>query len=318
MSISVLMSVYNETEYELRESIESILNQSFRDFEFIIVNDNPENSLISTILEKYKQLDPRIKIIKNKKNMGLAMSLNRAAENAKFSLLARMDADDISIKYRLQRLHEEIMNREVDFVFSGFDYLDSNSSIIKNKYTYYDPETIEFKLPLGNVIHHPTVIFTKDIFEKAGKYRNFKAAQDYDLWLRMLDNGCRFYMIDEILLNYRVRDSSVTVSKRKEQECSMNYIRNLYIQRLKRGFDNYSYDDYLKFLDNNVSDESIEKINYCSDLLVTSHKCMIQKKRIHALLLRVQVFAISKTFRRSFINKMKVRYWTYKKRRQLR
>src|SRR5699024_5552594 len=99
--VSVIMSVYNETETELALAIESILNQTYKDIEFIIVLDAPDNELVLKLIKKYQTSDDRIKIIINNQNQGLAKSLNTGIKSSSGEYIARMDADDISFKNRL-------------------------------------------------------------------------------------------------------------------------------------------------------------------------------------------------------------------------
>ena len=101
--ISVVMSAYNEPERFLRESIESILNQTYRDFEFIIIQDKPDNEAIERVVNEYAAKDDRIRFYKNEKNIGLAMSLNRGIELARYDIIARMDADDIALPELLEK-----------------------------------------------------------------------------------------------------------------------------------------------------------------------------------------------------------------------
>jgi glycosyltransferase involved in cell wall biosynthesis len=101
--ISVLMSVYNEPESIILESVNSILTQTFSDFELLIVNDNPQNHEVEAILERIAKMDSRIRIIKNERNVGLAISLNRAADVAKANYFLRMDSDDVSMPNRFEK-----------------------------------------------------------------------------------------------------------------------------------------------------------------------------------------------------------------------
>lgn len=101
--LSVIMSVYSESEKMLRQSIDSVLNQSFRDFEFIIVNDNPERIEIIQLLRYYMEKDNRVKVFSNEINKGLTKSLNIAAKKSNSKYIARMDADDISDITRFDR-----------------------------------------------------------------------------------------------------------------------------------------------------------------------------------------------------------------------
>lgn len=123
--VSVIMSVYNSEKY-LEDSIKSILNQSFKDFEFIIVNDcSNDNSL--KIINKYKENDVRIRLINNSKKINLANSLNKCLKVAKGKYIARMDADDISIKNRLEIQYNFMEENEDIFLCGG-------SAIVINEY----------------------------------------------------------------------------------------------------------------------------------------------------------------------------------------
>ena len=101
--LSVVMSVYNEPTEWITQSIDSILNQTFRDFEFIIINDNPEREENESLLNSYSQKDKRIVVIKNEQNLGLTKSLNIGINEAKGDYIVRMDADDYSFPERFEK-----------------------------------------------------------------------------------------------------------------------------------------------------------------------------------------------------------------------
>lgn len=254
--ISVLMSTYNETEREILESVNSVLQQSFVEFELIIVNDNPNNTDLKETLIHIASIDKRIRVIENDHNIGLAESLNIAASCAKAAIFARIDADDICERTRLEQQIKYI-EQGYDLVISRYTTIDQDSNIISSSPSpnkVYSSQEIADLLPLKSVIHHPTVMMTKNIFEKAGGYRNFPCAQDYDLWLRILDSGGRFFMISDPLIQYRIREGSISSTRKLRQQLTIEYIRSLYIERLKNGFDSFSkhkYESYLApFLEN--------------------------------------------------------------------
>ena len=116
LMISVIMSTYNETAGELHGSINSILKQSYQDMEFIIINDNPERDDLKEILKSYENSDARISVIENKKNIGLAASLNAGIKKAKGEYIARMDADDISLPHRLEKELDFLKKNDLDLV----------------------------------------------------------------------------------------------------------------------------------------------------------------------------------------------------------
>lgn len=245
--ISVLMSVYNETLYEIKQSLDSILAQSYSEFELIIVLDKPDYVDGLKLLNEYAQKDSRVRILVNKKNMGLALSMNYAAEYAKGEYLLRIDADDICMPQRFQSEYDSIRSGDYDLVCSNYDFIDESGVLLPQKAKYYTDRQLISLLPYRNVIHHPTVIMTTEIFKKVGGYRNYPCAQDYDLWLRMKCAGARMHMLSEKLIQYRVRPGSITTQKRYKQACTGEYIRKLYRQKNKMS--GYSYDDYLAYLE---------------------------------------------------------------------
>ena len=244
------MSIYNETEEQIRKSIQSITDQSFTDFELIIVNDNPNSTEYPELLKKIARNDKRIVIINNKENMGLAKSMNRACIQAKSNILARMDADDISMKNRLQIQYNQIKKNGVDLSFGRFISFEDESGKELYESKYIDQKYIKKNLAFKSLIHHPTVMMTKECFIKAGQYRDFPCAQDYDLWLRIQDKGAKIAMTNDIVLKYRIRNNSITSSKKVKQKLTQEYSRKLLIQRMMRknktdSFCKEEYDEYI-------------------------------------------------------------------------
>ena len=117
------MSTYNERACELSAAIDSVLNQSFTDYEFIIVCDNPNNNELKGILSAYEAKDNRVKIIYNKDNMGLALSLNVAIQASKGEYLIRMDADDICKPDRFQKQVDVMQTGKYELIWSSYDYI---------------------------------------------------------------------------------------------------------------------------------------------------------------------------------------------------
>ena len=121
--ISVIMSVYNESPSDLSAAIDSILNQTYRDFEFIVVCDNPQNVKLIDLIQKYVLADERVRFIKNSENIGLALSLNKAASQARGDYLFRMDADDIAYPTRMMEQYKALTESDLDLVCSGYDII---------------------------------------------------------------------------------------------------------------------------------------------------------------------------------------------------
>lgn len=250
--ISVIMSVYNEKSIYVEKAIDSILNQTYSDLEIVIVLDSPDNETLLKILKEYTHKDARVKLLINDKNIGLAMSLNRAIEVAHGEYLARMDADDISKPERLERELEYLINNGLDVVSCVADKIDENGNFWGEIKPFNNrPEVIKDLLEIQNVIIHPTVLMRTDIIKSVGGYRNFPSCQDYDLWLRLITTNYKIGIINENLFQFRKHRDSVTATRRYNQILNEKYIREMYHQRLKNGTDSYSEDDLKKFLNEN-------------------------------------------------------------------
>ncbi|MDY3849165.1 MAG: glycosyltransferase [Prevotella sp.] len=301
--ISVLMSVYNETERQIRESVESILNQTFADLELIIVCDDPQRTDVKPILDSFN--DRRIVYYQNPQNIALALSMNKASELAKADIFARMDADDIS---ELNRFEEELpilQSGMYDFVCSKYSVIDMQSKSIDYRTDIEDRGTdINSEVPINpNVIHHPTVMFTRSIFEKVGGYRDFPCAQDADLWLRMHEAGCRFYMVNKKLLKYRLNPNGVTISKRYRSILTINYIYSLSLMRLQKGTDTFSKENYKLYMKRHGYGSSFkEKVfTYSLRLKEIASQKEDKGKVYYATILRAMIFLICPAKRAIFL-----------------
>lgn len=312
--ISILMSVFKETEFQIRQSVESMLGQTYRNFELIIVNDNPDCDEIKGILDSYS--DSRIKFSQNDVNLGLALSMNKAARLASpdVEIFVRMDADDIAVNTRLEKSLIYLTSGKYDCVFSQYHYIDENSKNLASPLQPIIPDDKLSKvIALHPVIHHPTVAFTKRIFEKVGGYRDFPCSQDLDLWLRMCEAGCRFHMIDEPLLYYRLNPDSVSSKKWFRQQLTCNYIFELSIQRIKTGKDSYSKEHYEEYLNNKgLGNPKVEKnLRNSYQDLSRAIKYRREGNRFKAIFLRLKAFLESDIKRDAYWKFLKKKIMTY-------
>lgn len=226
--ISVLMSVYNGDQF-LKESIDSILNQTFTDFEFIIINDG-SNDDTSNILNSYN--DKRIKIF-NQKNSGLTKSLNRGLQYCSTELIARMDSDDISHPERLQIQFEKFKDKELVLLGSRTNFLTLDSS---KESKYYTDQELRNKLKTSNPFSHSSVMFRKSNFLRIGGYNeNFKLGQDFDAWRRLSEIG-KISMVNLILVTIRIHNNSIGRQKVFHQAVSGFLIRKNNISLFKNIF----------------------------------------------------------------------------------
>lgn len=273
------MSIYNESINEIRQSIDSIIGQTFSDFELIIVIDQPKYEDAQILLEWYSSKDSRIRYFVNKQNVGLALSMNFAAEHANGDYLLRMDADDICLKDRFQLQYDAIITGKYDLVCGNYQYIDEKGDEVDQKVTIYSDRQISMLLPIRNVIHHPTVIMRADKFHAVGGYRNYPCSQDYDLWLRMRNSGCTFHMLPNYLIYYRIRQNSITMRHKYKQYCTCEYIRNLY-RNSKRGL-HFSEEGYYAYLvANNVNSQLANDDYTLYKNKYLEAKCQIKKGSI--------------------------------------
>lgn len=209
--ITVLMPVYNCEPY-IEEAVRSILNQTFTDFEFLIIDDFSNDNTVS-IIKSIK--DSRIILIEKSFNTGLTNSLNLGLNLAKGEYIARMDGDDISLPYRFSK---------------QLNYLDSNPKVIlcgtnisiidTDRIIKFPEKNEEIKMAFlnGNCMAHPSVMIRKNSLQEFNlKYDKSKEpAEDYDFWVRLLGVG-ELYNFQEVLLNYRVHDFQVSQKREAEQ-----------------------------------------------------------------------------------------------------
>jgi len=234
--ISVIMSVYNDETY-ISESIESILNQSYSDFEFIIINDGSTDKSLS-IIEKYMGIDDRIRLI-NQENNGLTYSLNKGIKIAGNEYIARQDADDISLHLRFEKQLQYLLEHSKTAVVGTYcQIIDENGKlIVKQNIESTSSDEIKKNLPIANQLNHGSVMLRKSQILDVGGYRDeFLYGQDYDLWLRVIQKY-DISNLDSILYCRRVHLDCIGVEFGKIQYEFGKIIKKYYRQRVNNGFD---------------------------------------------------------------------------------
>lgn len=221
--VSVLMPVYN-CELYIKEAIESILNQSYTNFELLIIDDASTDSTVQIIREF---ADSRIKLIVKPENSGYTHSLNFGVQLAKGKYIARMDGDDSSI---LDRFEKQValleMNENVVLCGGCFQTIGSNTIIQLPEYH----DAIKLHFLSGNCIAHPSVMIRKAALEQLDVVYDVtkEPAEDYDLWTRLAFIG-ELHNLQEVLLKYRVHNNQVSSQRarlQKQHDCTIK--RNLY------------------------------------------------------------------------------------------
>lgn len=217
--ITVLMPVYNERVDFLEKSITSILDQTFSDFEFLIIDDCSTDTNCTRNLARYGKIDSRIRIIRNEQNLGLTKTLNKGLAMARGTYVARLDSDDIAAKNRLEK-QLAFMRDHPDHVLVGsWSYvIDEYNHVVGKKQFYTDYADIRKHILEFNFFTHSTWFFKKDVIVGMGKYSdNAPANEDYDLLLRLISKH-PVHNLDEFLCWYRLRGASISHKNNKLQE----------------------------------------------------------------------------------------------------
>lgn len=209
--VSVLMPVYNSQKY-LKESIESILNQTYKNIEFIIVNDGSTDKSLD-IIKSFS--DKRIKIIDRKENRGIIFSLNEGIEKCSGKYIVRMDSDDISLNQRIEKqvLYME-KNRNIDASGTGIRIIGSRK-ILKLPIDYNE---LKVKSLFSTPLFHPTVIIKSEILKKVKYPLNCEGYEDYMLWKMLISKGYIISNLSEKLVYYRINNNGITQNFQKIKE----------------------------------------------------------------------------------------------------
>ncbi len=215
--VSVIMSVYNN-EKHLKEAVKSILNQTYTDFEFIIINDGSNDDCLDILLE-YQKNNNQVLII-DQKNIGLTKSLNRGIQLARGKYIARQDADDKSLPERLEK-QVQFLEANPDYFLIGADYkiIDEFSNVIGKPEIPVPIDNYEIKAAINkyNAFIHSLVMFRNDTNSMGYLYdTSYKYSQDYELWIRILEhhNG---YNLPEVLGLSRTWPKAISQKKIKIQ-----------------------------------------------------------------------------------------------------
>jgi glycosyltransferase involved in cell wall biosynthesis len=227
--MSVVMTVYNGGKF-LDEAIRSILEQTFDDFEFIIVDDGSTDRS-PELIKKYT--DRRIRFFPLA-HAGRAAALNYAVSQTASPFIAIMDADDIALPHRLQTQFDAMMNDErIDVVSSSYIMIDEQGNLIREKHLPTSHDAIVDLMPVQCSMCFPSALIRKSMLQQAGVF-DVKSVigEDYDLWLRILDRA-KFYNVSRSLIKYRISNTSTSVKFRKLQlrhsyEKGIHYLEEKY------------------------------------------------------------------------------------------
>ncbi len=279
-TISVVMPVYNGEKY-LKEAIDSILNQTYANFEFIIINDGSTDKTEEIILS---YTDSRIVYVKNKENFQLVKTLNKGIALAKGKYIARMDADDISLPYRFEQ-QKYFLDKYKDIGIIG-SCVEIFGDSIKSKKWKVPLNSLEIKISsiFRTPFIHPSVMIKKEIIDtyKLLYDEKYKDAEDYELWIRILRNT-KGANIPKVLLKYRVLETSITRQAEKKVRERFNIKKSIYTKVLS---------DF-----NILNTEEEHKLHY---LISSNQKVHIDKVKKYFDKLQLDINLSTKEERRMF------------------
>ena len=229
--VSVVMAVHNEQESFLRTAFASMFDQTYRDWEMIVIDDASDDTC-QTILQELCKDKENVRIVRNESNLGLTKSLNRGLALANGVFIARMDADDVSVPERLSKQVEFLAKHpDIDIVGAGVVSF-GNENIFMSPAFGYDNNKAQCNLFFSSTLCHPSVMIRKDFLNQHHlQYdENVKKGQDYDMWERCSEYG-KLAVMTDVLLFYRTHSKQITSTNRSDQNTSADTIRK---RRLKR------------------------------------------------------------------------------------
>lgn len=260
--VSIIMPVYNGSFY-LKEAILSILNQTYKNFEFIIIDDgSTDNSL--EIIQEFNDKDNRIQYI-SRENRGLVFSLNQALGISSGKYIARMDADDISLPNRLLKQVELMEHEFLDICGCHYHIIGENNKFLDSILVPLDHQSLLLYLYHGVPFAHGSVMFRhKFLIKNNIKYgENFTFAEDKALWMKMYDLGAKFGNLNEFLFLYREYNKSLSKQRKSLILKDINTIRkNIIANHLSKIY------CLIKESASNIKFLSQREVEYLSDLIL--------------------------------------------------
>ncbi len=227
--ISVIMSVYNGETY-LEEAIESVRNQTFKNWELIVINDCSTDST-AKILADFSLKDGRIKVHTNEVNLRLPASLNKAVSLSSGKYIARMDADDICLPERLERQYR-FMEENKEVALSSCRFMTVKNGVYASGGAggRCDSKVLKAMLLVANPILHPGVIAKAEVMKKYNYDTSLTCTEDLELWARMAADNQRIEILPECLLIYRLHDKQITSTTLERQHTEVLEIEKKYYE----------------------------------------------------------------------------------------
>ena len=220
--VSIIMATYNDKPDYIEKSVNSILNQTYRDFELLILDDSTNEETIATI-DTFKS-DPRVNVLRETNKLGFVPSLNKGLILAKGDYIARMDGDDISVEDRIEKQVTFLRNHKTADILGGqINVIDENGNVTgQRSYPLGGMKLLAF-FTVRTPVAHPTVMFRREIVDAGFHYdESFIKAEDIDFWIRLYNAGYAFRNLPDTLVNFRVE--SDFMEKRVTNHAQEDYV----------------------------------------------------------------------------------------------
>jgi len=225
--VSVLMSIYTESEDAIMVAVQSILEQTFTNFELILVNDNPASKDTQRILDTLATQDNRIRILTNDRNRGLGYALNAAIQSANADIIARMDTEDSSLPERFEKQISLMKaHTNVDLLFTQWIDVDEQKATIVRQPNRIDFTNMQKSFFTKALLMHPTLMAHKKVFLD-NPYPEMGRPEDIVLWLQLIRQGYTFDILEEPLYEYRIDKINITQRYNKIKAYAQNLIPHL-------------------------------------------------------------------------------------------
>jgi len=278
--ISVVMAVYNSVNF-IDEAIKSILNQTFEDFELIIIDDASTDGSISAI-NHFAKRDKRIKVIKNKNNLGVAESRNKGLKIARGKYIAITDSDDVCKKERLEVEYRYLeKNTDVFLVGSSFEYIDQRGNKKGKKIINLPQNKLDKRILNGYELLNATIMF-RNGFNYYYR-RKFTLSEDYDLFLRLISDKRRISILSKNLYEYRINPSSLMHTQSNKQKLFAKKAREFYNERCynrKDSYESFNPSTILSLKEKHISGELLVKARELKFLFKNTHNMHKYRKEI--------------------------------------
>jgi glycosyltransferase involved in cell wall biosynthesis len=237
-TVSVVMPAYNTAKY-LKNAIESVLQQTFADFEFIIVDDCSTDGT-GAIADEYAKGDSRVVVLHNEKNIGVTRSRNRGLDAAKGEFIAKMDADDMSYPQRFEKQVAYLRsNPNICMVSTSYERIDETGAVIGPIVLNFGKDELRKMMIAENYVCHGTVMYRREPVMRLGKYREkILISEDYDLWLRMIEKY-EIAQIPDILYKFRISEGSLSSKHASEMTEYNRLVKQFARERELCGKDSY-------------------------------------------------------------------------------